>query len=148
MHGVYKYEYAGKVVYIGKTDNSFENRIYNHSREGKFAPYIEEATISVYETRDKGEADFLETVLISQHKPILNEAKHKVTDVDVRANIRWSPWNGGWKQKRRPDEHRPIKGYSFTLTVDTVNKLKALAKSRGVSTSKMVDAILDEALGQ
>jgi hypothetical protein len=146
MHGVYKYEYDGRVVYVGKTSNSFESRIYIHSRDEKFKPYLDEASIFIYETRDEREADFLETVLISQHKPILNEAKHQTTSVNVCADIQWIPWSGGWKQKRSPDEHRSIKGYSFTLKVETVNKLKALAKSRGVSTSKMMDIILSEVL--
>ena len=146
MHGVYKYEYDGKVIYIGKTDNSFENRIYIHSREDKFAPYIDKAKIFIYETRDKNETDFLETVLISQYKPILNAVKHKVTDVDVRANVQWVPWSGGWKQKRSPDEHRSIKGYSLTLREDNFAKFKGLAKSRGVSTSKMLDQVITEFL--
>ena len=147
MHGIYKYECDGQVIYIGKTDNSFENRIYNHSREEKFAPYIDKATISIYETRDENEADFLETALINQYRPILNAAKRLVTSVDVSVNVQWVPWNGGWKQKRRPDEHRAIKNYSFTLNADNVGKLKDLAKSRGVSTSKLVDQILSESLG-
>jgi hypothetical protein len=146
MHGVYKYEYEGKVIYIGKTDNSFENRIYNHSREDKFAPYIDKATISVYETRDKVETDFLETVLINQYRPALNAAKHKVTSVDVCANVQWVPWSGGWKQKRRPDENRTIKGYSFTLREDNMKKMREVANDRGVSVSKLIDHLLEEAL--
>lgn len=37
-----------------------------------------------------------------------------------------------------------IKGFSFTLREDNVKKLRALAKSRGVSASKMLDHILSE----
>lgn len=146
MHGIYKYEYDGKVIYVGKTDNSFENRIYVHSKEERFAPYLDKAKIFIYETRDAVEADFLETVLICQCKPVLNMAKRMITSVGVCANVQWVPWNGGWKQKRRADEHRPIKSYSFTLNVDTVDMLRTLAKSRGVSASKLVDQILTENL--
>lgn len=39
-----------------------------------------------------------------------------------------------------------IKGYSFTLREDNVKKLKALAKSQGVSASKMLDHILSEVI--
>ena len=39
-----------------------------------------------------------------------------------------------------------IKGFSFTLREDNVKKLKKLAKSRGVSASKMLDHILSEVI--
>ena len=144
MHGIYKYEHDEKVIYIGKTDNSFESRIYAHSRDKKFAPYLEKASISVHETRDAAEADFLETVLIAQHRPILNAAKKLVTNASVYANIEWIPWNGGWKQKRTPDEHRTIKGFSFTLNVENAKKLKDLANSKNVSSSKMLDKLMED----
>lgn len=39
-----------------------------------------------------------------------------------------------------------VKGYSFTLKEENVKKLKALAKKRGVSASKMLDHILSEVI--
>lgn len=39
-----------------------------------------------------------------------------------------------------------IKGFSFTLREDNVKKLRVLAKSRGVSASKMLDHILSEVI--
>lgn len=39
-----------------------------------------------------------------------------------------------------------IKGFSFTLREDNVKKLRALAKSHGVSASKMLDHILSEVI--
>ncbi|MBO5706408.1 MAG: hypothetical protein J6S05_05365 [Bacteroidaceae bacterium] len=39
-----------------------------------------------------------------------------------------------------------IKGFSFTLREDNVKKLRSLAKSRGVSASKMLDHILSEVI--
>ena len=39
-----------------------------------------------------------------------------------------------------------IKGFSFTLREDNVKKLRTLAKSRGVSASKMLDHILSEVI--
>ena len=39
-----------------------------------------------------------------------------------------------------------IKGFSFTLQEDNVKKLRTLAKSRGVSASKMLDHILSEVI--
>lgn len=43
-------------------------------------------------------------------------------------------------------EKAVIKGYSFTLKEENVKKLKALAKKRGVSASKMLDHILSEVI--
>lgn len=39
-----------------------------------------------------------------------------------------------------------VKGFSFTLREDNVKKLRALAKSQGVSASKMLDHILSEVI--
>lgn len=39
-----------------------------------------------------------------------------------------------------------IKGFSFTLREDNVQKLRTLARSRGVSASKMLDHILSEVI--
>lgn len=39
-----------------------------------------------------------------------------------------------------------IKGFSFTLREDNVKKLRVLAKSQGVSASKMLDHILSEVI--
>lgn len=39
-----------------------------------------------------------------------------------------------------------VKGFSFTLKEENVKKLKALAKKRGVSASKMLDHILSEVI--
>lgn len=45
------------------------------------------------------------------------------------------------------DTDKPvIKGFSFTLREDNVKKLRNLAKSRGVSASKMLDHILSEVI--
>ncbi len=45
------------------------------------------------------------------------------------------------------DTEKPvIKGFSFTLREDNVKKLRSLAKSRGVSASKMLDHILSEVI--
>lgn len=39
-----------------------------------------------------------------------------------------------------------IKGFSFTLKVDTVEKLRAVAKSQDISASKLLEHILSEVL--
>lgn len=39
-----------------------------------------------------------------------------------------------------------IKGFSFTLKVETVDKLRAVAKSQNVSASKLLEHILSEVL--
>ena len=41
--GIYKYVYNGEIIYIGKSDSKggIPNRIYGHSKEEKFQPYLD-----------------------------------------------------------------------------------------------------------
>lgn len=41
-----------------------------------------------------------------------------------------------------------IKGYSVTLREDNMNKLKGVAKTRGVSASKIIDHLIAEFLNE
>lgn len=37
---VYRYISDGEIIYIGKTNSSLSDRVYCHSRERKFSPYL------------------------------------------------------------------------------------------------------------
>ena len=142
MHGVYKYEYMGEIIYVGKTDRSFSDRIYCHSTDALFEPYLEKAEIYVCELNSETESDFLETVLINQYKPIINKAKKNVTNFSVSAILEWTPWleynNSVGKNKKKPDG----KSYSFYLSKEAKTKLEKLAKQKNCSESKALDALL------
>lgn len=72
MKGLYKYEYNGEIIYIGKSDSSIEKRILDHEREIKFQPYLSKATIYYSLCKNAAETTILETYLIDKYKPILN----------------------------------------------------------------------------
>ena len=72
MRGLYKYEYNGEIIYIGKSDSSIEKRISAHEHENKFQPYLSKAKIYYSICKNAAETTILETYLINKHKPILN----------------------------------------------------------------------------
>ena len=145
MHGVYKYEVDGKVVYVGKTDSNFEARIACHRREEAFAPYLSKAKIFVREMKDAREADFLETLLINQHKPELNKAKKNVTDFEVWASLDWEPWEK-YRPAKRKTEKKKRCACAFYLSQDVYEELTRRAKESGVSRSRYLNDLLDRVL--
>lgn len=143
MHGIYKYEADGEVVYVGKTDSDFVSRIACHHRETGFACYLKRAKIFVRETKDARETDFLETVLINQYKPVLNKKKKDVTDVQVSANLDWVSWDEYCNKKK---ENRDKGAFTYYILKDNNKKLVAAAKKAGMSKSEFLDQLLTEIL--
>ena len=72
MNGVYKYVYENEIIYIGKSDNSIIDRISAHTKEEKFAPYIDKADIYYSPCINSAHTKVVETCLINKYKPILN----------------------------------------------------------------------------
>lgn len=142
MHGVYKYEANGEVIYVGKTDSNFEARFACHKRESSFAPYLSSAKIFVCEMKDAREADFMETLLISQHKPKLNKSKKSVTDCEVYAVLDWALWSPVAHKKKRSEK----RSCTLYLSDDNMKKLSAAAKKAGLSKSEFIDHLLSELL--
>lgn len=84
-YAIYKYVYNGKVVYIGKTNSSLNNRIKAHLNERKFQDYLSSA-IYYFECNNRIETSIYEKYLINKYKPILNEAD-KIIDrvlIDIK----------------------------------------------------------------
>lgn len=142
MHGVYKYEVNGEVIYVGKTDSDFEARFACHGRESRFAPYLAEAKIFVHKTKDACEADFLETLLINQYKPQLNKAKKDLTSVEVCADLDWEPWDRYSKTKHRAKER--IRRTHGLVRPSVFTKVTAYAKANSTSYNAIVCELLDE----
>lgn len=77
-HGLYKFveRDSGEIIYIGKTNSSFKNRIDAHIRatdaDFKFKNYINKCDIYIAELPNRTETDLLERALINKYKPILN----------------------------------------------------------------------------
>lgn len=74
-HFVYKYVVNNQIIYIGKCDAKLERRIYEHSMEGKFKPYLNSCQIFYTKLLNKTMSDVVESELIRRYKPILNVAK-------------------------------------------------------------------------
>lgn len=90
-HYLYKYIYKGDIIYIGKTNDNLERRIFSHINEDKFLPYIKEAEIYVMKLSNCTEVNALEMLLINKYRPILNCADK----YDEITNIKFEelPWN-------------------------------------------------------
>lgn len=75
MKGIYKYvdRRSDEIIYIGKSNSSIKSRIWGHSSEEKFQPYLTDCDIYTIELPNSVEIDLLEKALINQYKPILND---------------------------------------------------------------------------
>ena len=72
MYFIYKYVYRGEIIYIGKTKRDLSERIYEHSVELKFLPYLNESKIYYFELPTHVEMDIYEKYLINVYMPKLN----------------------------------------------------------------------------
>ena len=109
--GVYKFVFTvtQQVVYIGKTEDSFKNRIDAHYRgkgvDAKFLPYVQ-GGCEVYicklaNNAEKGLVSNLETALINLYKPVLNDVNNQSglsLYLDL-SKLNWEKWeDNGYKQ--------------------------------------------------
>lgn len=72
MYYIYKYVYRGEIIYIGKTKRDLSERIYEHSVELKFLPYLGESKIQYFELPTQVEMDIYEKYFINIYMPKLN----------------------------------------------------------------------------
>ena len=109
--GLYKYVYNGEIIYIGMSTNSIQDRIYNHSKEEKFQPYLKQSKIYVLPMENKVEIRSCEALLINKYKPILNV----VDTQSVGCLIDIEPSLGEWKPfvKKKPKQRKSTKGMKF-----------------------------------
>lgn len=142
MHGIYKYEADGEVVYVGKTDSDFASRIACHRREVAFAPYREKAKVFVQETKDAREADFLETLLINQYKPVLNKKKKDVTNAQVSAILDWISWDEYYAKLRVKPQKIQKSSNTLYLSDDVLAELDRRAQKAKCSRSEYLDELL------
>ena len=109
--GLYKYVYNGEIIYIGMSTNSIQERIYNHSKEEKFQPYLKQSKIYVLPMENKVEIRSCEALLINKYKPILNvvDAQSVGCSIDIEASLsEWEPF-----VKKEPKQRKSTKGMKF-----------------------------------
>lgn len=111
-HGIYKYVYDGKVIYIGKTDSSFRSRINGHAKEKKFNDYSS-AEIFVFRTANNTETTIYEKLLINKYCPVLNvQDKHKETTNIIFEEPEWISYEDYeilLKEERKKEKKKPLK---------------------------------------
>lgn len=78
---VYKYEYKGEIIYIGKSDHSLMERINSHRKDEKFQCYLNnELKIYYFPLPNPAFTTIYETYLINKYQPCLND-KMKYEDI-------------------------------------------------------------------
>lgn len=109
MQGIYKYVIEGRIIYIGKSDSSVEQRIKAHSMENRFKPY-KDAEIYVFQTANHTETTVWEKLLINKYSPKLNIIdKHDETlGIDFK-EPEWTNYKEFKKKKLREKKTNQIK---------------------------------------
>lgn len=92
-HAIYKYIKDGEIVYIGKTDNSLENRIECHKKEKKFKK-LGKMEIKYFMVKNSTETDIYEKILINKYQPILNVVSKHDEHMDIPIEEpEWMPYD-------------------------------------------------------
>lgn len=99
-HGLYKFieRNSGEIIYIGKTNSSFKQRINSHLRgsgvDQKFLNYKDKCDIYIALLPNSTETDILEKVLINKYKPILNNIDNHlgISNYIQIGDINWIPY--------------------------------------------------------
>ena len=93
---VYKYVVDNEIVYIGLT-NDLRRRINEHASgiglESKFIPYLDKSVIYYHKCGNETEMTALESLLINQHKPVLNIIDVEDGESTITTNIDWQLYN-------------------------------------------------------
>lgn len=115
-HGVYKFveKDTKNIVYIGKTNSSFKQRIDAHIRatggDEKFKEYVHKCDVYIAELPNSTETDLLERALINKYKPILNGTdNHKgMSDLIKISEPKWEKYITKIKPIKKKKEKREL----------------------------------------
>ena len=102
---VYKYVHPDYPwLYVGKADTSFEDRVYRHSKEEKFIPFLDEAKIYYIELKNKAQSRMVELYLIDKYKPYLNQMdKYEGTSLFELNLPEWKIYTKEFKSNHNDD---------------------------------------------
>ena len=91
-HYVYKYVKNNEIVYVGKNDTDLHSRIYQHTLENKFKPFLN-CDIYYMELSNSTETRIMESLLINKYKPILNvsEKREGLSLIDFK-ELEWKKY--------------------------------------------------------
>lgn len=120
---IYKYVFNNEIIYIGKSDHSFEKRIEAHSKEKSFQPYLSKSDIYYFYCNNPAETTIYETYLINKYKPKLNTAmKYEDTCIFEIKEPEWNWFCQGKFKYKRSDEARKMDIGVFVLLDDMIEK--------------------------
>lgn len=123
-HYLYKYVYNNQIIYIGKTNNSLQQRIYAHANESKFQPYVKESKIYIMELANSTEVNALEMLLINKYQPLLNYAdKHDKTTNIKFEELTWNTYQSYLDNHCNDVIDRRYIQTQITRCVSTMSKL-------------------------
>lgn len=125
IHALYKYEYQGEIVYIGKTNSSIKQRLAAHSKEPKFQPYLT-SDIFVMPLSNSAETDIMEKLLINKYHPKLNaQDNHEVSTSIQFCEPLWEPYVPAShvrplrpRRKKQPPLYPGLKFHNYYLSTE------------------------------
>lgn len=128
MHGIYKYVVDNEIIYIGKTDASFNSRIKCHAKEDKFKKFPM-AKIYYFLTGNSTETMLYEKLLINKYQPVLNVVdRHDISFGIPFGEPEWMPYEELVNKMKRGRKKKEIKGKTNTknkyLCLPTPKRLK------------------------
>lgn len=111
MYCIYRYidKDTKKILYVGKTDSSLENRINQHQTETKFKDI--DAEIEYVELKNNMETRFYEFYFINKWKPVLNIADKYEYDLDceISSEFEWKKYVSERNNKSSLSKEEKIK---------------------------------------
>ncbi len=118
-HGLYKFvdKDTGDILYIGKTNSSFNSRIITHlsgvGSEAKFKEHIKKGcNIYVCELPNSTETDIMERALINQYKPMVNRLDNR-PGFSSLISIK----EPEWKEWKRSINKKPTSSNVYDYTI-------------------------------
>lgn len=67
IQGIYKYEYNGEIIYVGKANSSIKGRVDSHKKELKFKKYLSKCKIYYFECTSWSDNRLYESYLIEKY---------------------------------------------------------------------------------
>lgn len=114
---IYKYVIDEDIIYIGLSERDLQYRLYEHSIEEKFLPYIPTAKIYYFTVKNKTEMKIMEKLLIDKYTPILNDKDKYDETINIEfTEPKWSIY----KPRKKQPSQRP------KMTIDRAEKEEKL----------------------
>lgn len=130
-HGVYKFveKKTGKIIYIGKSNTSIDNRIFAHLAgkgiDEKFKKYKNKCDIFTAILPNSVETDIVERCLINKYKPELNVVDNQdgLSNYIQITELRWEIWDIKKKKEQRNISRDPFYNMIQALTADDIAEM-------------------------